>query len=78
MPISYGANLHKWIMCPAAVWISSPEIATSHTLKPAVISWGFPHDSVTADEPVDSGGSRFHFSLEYQGVSDRTPQMVVP
>jgi len=74
----YGANLHKWVMCPAGAGFLHVQSKHHRALNPAVISWGYPYDFAKADEPSGAGGSKFHFSLEYQGVSDRVPQMVVP
>jgi isopenicillin-N epimerase len=74
----YGANLHKWVMCPAGAGFLFADQKHHQSLKPVVTSWGYPYDFEKAYEPSGAGGSRFQWSLEYQGVMDRTPQMVVP
>lgn len=74
----YGANLHKWVMCPCSAGFLFANRRHPSRMKPIVTSWGYPYDPGKAYEPSDQGGSIFQWSLEYQGVSDRTPQMVVP
>lgn len=74
----YGANLHKWFMAPAGAGFLCARQEYHQTMKPVVVSWGYPYDFAKAYEPSGTGGSRFHWSFEYQGVLDRTPQMVAP
>jgi len=77
-PDFYGANLHKWLMCPAGAGFLFANRKHHRIMKPVVTSWGYPYDFDHAYENSGAGGSKIQWSLEYQGVSDRTPQMVVP
>lgn len=74
----YGANLHKWLMCPAGAGFLHAQPKHHEKMKPVVVSWGYPYDFSTANDPCDAGGTKFQWSLEYQGITDRSPQMVMP
>jgi isopenicillin-N epimerase len=83
----YGANCHKWMMAPCGVGFLHCSEALKHRLTPLVFGWGESHfDATTIDEPMsagpadtmDYGSTRLQYRLEYQGVDDRTPALVLP
>jgi isopenicillin-N epimerase len=75
---AYVGNCHKWMMAPSSAGFL--HVATAHhaMLEPLVYTWGAAYDPARADEDSRQGGTRRQWSLEFNGTTDRTPQMVIP
>jgi isopenicillin-N epimerase len=74
----YAANCHKWMMAPAGAGFMHVPRESRKLIAPLITSWGYEYDPAQADEPSSGGGSKWQWSYEFHGTSDRTPQMVLP
>lgn len=82
---AYAANCHKWMMAPCGAGFLAASGRLKRVLTPLVRSWGDAYDAAAMDEPMidrewnlDFGATRLQYRIEYQGVYDRTPQLVLP
>lgn len=75
----YGANCHKWMMCPANCGFLHVARDRHASTEPLVVSWGWGFKPEEADnENPEAGGSKWQAAFEYSGVTDRTPIMAIP
>lgn len=76
---AYGANCHKWMMAPCGAGFLAVSDRLKAKLSPIVVSWGDERfNARKADAKKFPGTTMQHFRMEYHGVYDRTPQMVLP
>lgn len=80
----YAANGHKWMMAPCGVGFFNASPRLKNILEPLVRSWGEDYNIEQMDEmrPARDGPdfhcTRLQYRIEYTGVADRTPMMVLP
>lgn len=80
----YAANGHKWMMAPCGIGFFNASPRLKNILEPLVRSWGEDYDIERMDEmrPANDGPdfhcTRLQYRIEYTGVADRTPMMVLP
>lgn len=77
----YGANCHKWMMAPCGAGFLTVSNAIRLQLHSLIRGWGDgDYDPSRADEITgkDVRSNRLHAHVENTGVTDRTPQMVMP
>lgn len=77
---AYGGNLHKWMMAPTGAGFLHVTGALQDALSPLVVSWGAKHLSTHNRHEQDDffGGTHLQGAVEFHGVTDRIPQMVMP
>lgn len=76
---AYGANGHKWMMAPCGAGFLHASKRLKAVLEPLVVSWGDEKfDRRKPDRTRWKGTTALQYRLEYHGVYDRTPQMVIP
>ncbi len=83
---AYGANCHKWMMAPCGSGFLHVGPRIKPLLEPLLRGWGeCGFDRQCADEAMNLapgnlqfGSTRLHYRLEYHGVADRTPMLVLP
>jgi isopenicillin-N epimerase len=74
----YGANCHKWLMSPIGCGFLHARRARKTLLRSIVTSWGWGYPTARREKDSGWGGSFWQRDFEFNGVSDRTPQMVLP
>lgn len=74
----YAGNCHKWMMAPIGAGFLHVADRFQSMISPLVTSWGweFPIDAIDVDSGW--GGSQWSQRVEFQGTTDRTPQLVIP
>jgi isopenicillin-N epimerase len=88
---AYAANIHKWMMGPCSAGFLHVGPRVKHRLRPLLHSWGdnveehlrdadaaYQNELFTNASTPEYGATRLQHRLEYVGVYDRTPQMVLP
>ncbi len=79
---AYGANAHKWMMGPTGVGFLHASARMKRLLVPRMVGWGEDGFKIASmNKPLPRAlhhGTRLQFRLEYLGVADRVPQMVLP
>ncbi|QDU60982.1 Isopenicillin N epimerase [Planctomycetes bacterium Pan216] len=74
----YGGNGHKWFMAPVGVGFLHVHESVKATLRPFMTSWGWKFDPERPDDDSGWGASYWARQFEFQGTTDRSPQMVIP
>ena len=74
----YAANCHKWIMAPLGAGFLHVRDERRASLRPAVTSWGWGYPADQMDVDSGHGGTKWQYSLEFTGCTERCPQMVLP
>jgi isopenicillin-N epimerase len=74
----YGANCHKWLMSPSGAGFLHVDARHHATLEPLITSWGWEFDRSKLEDDSAWGGSFWQRNIEFNGTTDRTPQMVLP
>jgi isopenicillin-N epimerase len=76
----YGANCHKWMMCPVGSGFLHVRHDRRQQIESLITSWGWDYDRAKFDAPNDwgSGSTNWHRDFEFHGTLDRTPQMAIP
>ena len=74
----YGANCHKWMMCPPGSGFLHAAPHRRAMLEPLVTSWGWEWERARPDDDSGWGGTFWQRDLEFHGTLDRTPQMAIP
>ncbi|MBX9656850.1 aminotransferase class V-fold PLP-dependent enzyme [bacterium] len=74
----YAGNCHKWMMAPIGAGFLHVADRFQSMISPLVTSWGweFPIEAIHVDSGW--GGSQWSQRVEFQGTTDRTPQLVIP
>jgi isopenicillin-N epimerase len=76
---AYAANCHKWMMAPCGAGFLHASQRLKPMLRPLVVSWGDERfNPRLPDRARWRGTTALQYRLEYHGVYDRTPQMVLP
>jgi isopenicillin-N epimerase len=74
----YGANAHKWLMAPSGCGFLHARRGRKPLLRSIVTSWGWGYPPARREKDSLWGGSFWQRDFEFHGVTDRTPQMVLP
>jgi len=74
----YGANAHKWLMAPAGCGFLHVRRERKALLRSIITSWGWGYPARRRERDSGGGGSCWQRDFEFHGVTDRTPQMVLP
>lgn len=74
----YGANCHKWMMCPAGAGFLHVRRDRRELIESQITSWGYDYDRSRPDESGPYGGTHWQWDYEFHGTVDRCPQMVIP
>jgi isopenicillin-N epimerase len=73
----YGGNGHKWMMAPAGTGFLHVRRDHRPMVQPLVTSWGWGYEPAKLDESMHFGSTRWQWSLEFQGVCDRSAQIAM-
>ena len=73
----YGANCHKWMMCPVGSGFLHARHDRRRQIESLVTSWGWEYDRAKLDDDSAWGGSFWQRDMEFHGTLDRTPQMAI-
>lgn len=74
----YGANCHKWMMCPVGSGFLHVRHDRRRQVESLITSWGWEYDRAKVDDDSGWGGSNWQRDFEFHGTLDRTPQMAIP